>query len=55
MWKAFTETQKYDFEAILLNFGCSQFTKQVPMEHFMSEKVVNEAFKEVIIISQPSR
>ena len=42
MWKAFAETQKYEFESILLNLISSQFAKQVPMEHFMSEKAVNE-------------
>ena len=42
MWKAFTETQKYDFESILFNFVSSQLARQVPMEHFMSEKTVNE-------------
>ena len=42
MWKTYTETQKYDFESILLNFVPSQFIRQVPMEDFMSEKVANE-------------
>ena len=42
MWKAFTEKQKYDFESILLNFVSSQFARQVTMERFISEKVVNE-------------
>ena len=42
MWKAFTETQKYDFESILLNFVSSQFARQVKMKQFISRKVVNE-------------
>ena len=42
MWKVFTETQKYDFESILLNFVSSQFARQVTIERFISEKAVNE-------------
>ena len=42
MQKAFAETQKYDFESILLNFAFSKFARQVSMEHFMTTKAVNE-------------
>ena len=43
MKEVFTETQKYNFESLLLNFISSQFaSRQVPMEHFISEKAANE-------------
>ena len=42
MWKTFTETQKFDFDSILLYFISSQFARQVTMEHFISDNAVNE-------------